>query len=298
MEQSVARIAIIGLGRVGTALGIALSEAGHKIVSAFDIEASARKRFAKAVATNIREMLDDSLIDAQLILIAVPDNAIEKVSLDISRSANLSRGILVGHTSGAFGSEVLHDVKARGCPIFSMHPIQTFSSVDSAVKALPDSYFGIEGDPNALKRVEEIVVSIGGRPVLINSDAKPIYHAALSAASNFLVTLLGQSVALFEEAGIEREKAIKMVLPLVKTTLANFEESGIRALTGPIERGDADTLREQVEAIAGLKPDLLSTYLVLARATVATAKEKGSITDEQAQLLLTTLQSVDNKAPE
>lgn len=296
--ENLAKIAIIGLGRVGTALGVALVRAGHDVVSAFDVDPRARERFARAVTTSIAERLEDSLTDPEVVLIAIPDSAVEGVSREISASAKLKGDVSVGHTSGALGSEVLRDLKSRGCPTFSMHPIQTFSSIDSGVNAIPGSYFGIEGHPAAVRVVVEIVTSIGGKPVFINSGTKALYHAALSAASNFLVTLLDQAVGLCEAAGIEREKALKVMLPLVRTTLANFEESGAGALTGPIERGEGDTLKRHVEAIAELKPDLLSTYLALARATVVTAREKGSITEKQARVFLKTLQSVDNRAPQ
>lgn len=288
-----AKITIIGLGRVGTALGILLSRAGHKIVSAFDIDSGAREIFSKATNTSVAGKLDDSVLGPDVILISVPDRAIEDVSHRISCCRRLKEEVFVGHTSGALSSESLHHVKAKGCATFSMHPIQTFANLESAVKAMPQSYFGIEGDPEALKLVEEIVTSIGGKPLLMNPDLKPLYHAALCVASNFLVTLLDMAVKLCQGAGIEKERALEVMLPLIETTISNFEQSGTDALTGPIERGDADTVKKQLNAIETLEPKVVPVYLALARATVSVARERGSITEDQAKLLLKTLESVD-----
>ena len=281
---------------MGTALGILLSKAGHEIVSAFDIDAGAREAFSKVLSTNVAGRLDDSLVGPDVILISVPDGAIEDVSRGISCCRGLKEEVFVGHTSGALSSESLHHVKAKGCATFSMHPIQTFSNLESAVKAIPQSYFGIEGDPEALKLVEKIVTSIGGKPLLMNPDFKPLYHAALCVASNFLVTLLDMAVKLCQGAGIEKERALVVMLPLIETTISNFEQSGTNALTGPIERGDADTLKRQLKGIGILEPAMMPAYLALARATVSVAQEKGSITEDQARLLLKTFESVDKQS--
>lgn len=280
---------------MGTALGILLSKAGHDIVSAFDTDPAAGERFTKALSTSVTGKLDDAVLGPDVILISVPDSEIEDVAQGISRCPGLKRGVLVGHTSGTLSSESLHHVKTRGCPTFSLHPIQTFASVESAVKAMHQSYFGIEGDPEALKLVEEIVISIGGKPLLMDPALKPLYHAALCVASNFLVTLLDIAVRLCRGAGLKKEKGLEVMLPLIKTTVSNFERSGTGALTGPIERGDADTLTRQLNAIETLEPEMIPVYLALAKATVSVAQEKGSITERKAKLLLKTLESVDKQ---
>jgi predicted short-subunit dehydrogenase-like oxidoreductase (DUF2520 family) len=141
--------------------------------------------------------------------------------------------------------------------------------------------------------VEEIVTSIGGRPLLMNPDLKPLYHTALCVASNFLVTLLDMAVKLCQGAGMGKGRALEVMLPLIETTISNFEQSGTDALTGPIERGDADTVKKQLNAIETLEPKMVPVYLALARATVSVARERGSITEDQAKLLLKTLESVD-----
>ena len=293
-----AKITIIGLGRVGTALGILLSKVGHQIVSAFDIDPDARVRFAEALNTNVAGRLDEAVLGPDVILISVPDRAIEDVSHAISCSQDLMQGVYIGHTSGALSSRSLHHVKAEGCPTFSMHPIQTFASVESAVKAMPRSYFGIEGDPEALRLAEEIITSIGGKPLLINPDLKPLYHTALCVASNFLVTLLDMAVKLGQGAGIEKKRALEVMLPLIETTISNFEQSGTRALTGPIERGDADTVKRQLKVVETLEPKMIPVYLALAKATVSIAQEMGSITVDEAKLFLQTLESVDKQSLE
>lgn len=293
-----AKIGIIGLGRVGTALAILLDGAGHKIVSALDVDAKAKKRFGKAVPAKICETMDEALPEAEVILICVPDNAIPGVAQQISQSKALKSSVFVGHTSGVLGSDVLQEVKAKGCQAFSMHPIQTFSDIDSAVESIPGSYFGIEGDKDALEMARKIIASLKGRTILLNPEFKPVYHAALCVASNFMVALLDLAVKLCESADIEKGKIAGILFPLVKTTISNFEKSGIKALSGPIERGDVATVRSQLESIMMTDPELLSTFVSLAMATVGVAEEKGSITAGQAKILLKTLEAAAGRRPQ
>lgn len=288
-------IAIVGLGRVGTALGVLLSRANNEIVSAFDTLPAARERFARRVSCAIAEQLSDLSDKADLVLIAVPDSAIGHVSKSLSVLPAARKGLYVGHTSGAIDSLALHDLQARGCNTFSMHPVQTFASIDSAIRALPGSYFAVEGTKEAVEfALEEIVAPIGGHGFTIDSSAKPLYHASLSAASNFLVTLLDLAFRLMEQAGIDRTLGLEMMLPLIRTTIMNFEVSDAEALTGPIERGDEATLRKQLDAVAKTEHGLCSLYIALARATIDLANEKGSIDNKVSDQLVEILRRVDN----
>jgi predicted short-subunit dehydrogenase-like oxidoreductase (DUF2520 family) len=280
------RIAIAGLGRVGTALGILLRRAGHEIVSAYDTAPEARHRFTERVCDTAVGSLDELLSRAELLLIAVPDSKIALLSESLAKLPNLRKPLLVGHTSGAFGSEELHHVAARGLSTFSLHPVQTFASIDSAVSAMPSSYFAVEGAPDAVRSVEEnIIASIGGRCIRIDPLLKPLYHASLSVASNFLVTLLNLAIALNAGAGIDTDTGYEMMLPLIETTLQNFRTSGAAALTGPIERADTVTIEKHLSALTHMDESLRRLYIALASATVDLAREKGSIDREQSVLL-------------
>jgi len=280
------RIAIAGLGRVGTALGILIRGAGHEIASAYDTASEPRRRFADRVSDTVVESLEDLCDGTDMLLMAVPDRAISALSEALARLPRIGKGLFVGHTSGALGSEELHHLKARGCSTFSLHPAQTFASIESAVRAMPHSYFTIEGAPDAVQFVEENIVGpIGARCIRINASSKPIYHASLSAASNFLVPLLNLALTLNARAGIDPAVGYEMILPLIETTLENFKTSGAEALTGPIERGDFVTIEKHLDVVAELDPELQRLYLALGRSTVDLARDKGSINQDQSKRL-------------
>jgi predicted short-subunit dehydrogenase-like oxidoreductase (DUF2520 family) len=288
------RIAIVGLGKVGTSLGILFARAGQDVVGAVDTEEQARQRFAERVKCRASENLKGLETAFDLLVIAVPDRAIKSISESLSRLEIPLDGRLIGHTSGALGSDELADLRKRGCFLFSMHPIQTFASIESAVKAIPGSYFALEGDPEAVGVLEQVVTSIGAIPVRLGRESKPLYHASLSVASNFLVALLDLAVRMAEAAGIKRKKALEMMLPLVRTTLANFRESGAAALTGPIERGDLVTVEEHLRAIGHADSEILEVYAALSRRTVGIARDSGRISREKAEEFFRILGSVDN----
>lgn len=289
------KIAMVGLGRVGTALSMLLSRAGHTIVSAYDSDPEARVEFSRKTTGRVIESLKDLDSDTELLLIAVPDREIRTVSQDLAKLEILKEGVFIGHTSGALSSDVLDPVAARGCITFSLHPIQTFASIDSAVDAIPGSYFAFEGAPEAAQFIDEHVVApVGARCIVIRSDRKSLYHASLSTASNFLVTLLNLAVTLCERAGIDRTDGYEMMLPLIRTTLENFGDSGVLALTGPIERADLVTIEKHVDAVSELDSTTRRLYAALARSTVDIARAKGSITDEESRRLTELLSRIES----
>jgi predicted short-subunit dehydrogenase-like oxidoreductase (DUF2520 family) len=289
------KIAMIGLGRVGTALSMLLSKAGHTIVSAYDSDPAARVEFSKRVAGRVIENLENLDGATELLLIAVPDGEIRTVSQNLAKLEILKEGVFVGHTSGALSSDVLDPVAAEGCSTFSLHPIQTFASIDSAVESMAGSYFAFEGAPEAARTIlESVVEPIGAMCIVIQSANKPFYHASLSTASNLLVALLNLAVTLCERAGIDRAEAFEVMLPLIRTTLENYGDSGILALTGPIERADFVTIQKHVDAVSELDSTARRLYSALARSTVEIAREKGSVTDEESRRLTELLSRIES----
>jgi predicted short-subunit dehydrogenase-like oxidoreductase (DUF2520 family) len=146
---------------------------------------------------------------------------------------------------------------------------------------LPGSYFRIEADPGAQRRVRALVRALGGRALslprwIAGQESAALYHAGAVAASNYLVTLLDFAARHLEALGASRRQALRALLPLVRGTLENVERLGIpAALTGPIARGDVPTVEGHVAALRRLAPDLLEIYRPLARETVALALERG-----------------------
>jgi predicted short-subunit dehydrogenase-like oxidoreductase (DUF2520 family) len=273
------KVAIIGAGVLGTALGLLLRKAGYAIATV----CSRTKRSAQLAAEVIGEgeVIGDPGLAAQgadLVLLAVPDRMIPSVSIQVVSGGALRRGAVVAHLAGGLPAAVLTGVRAAGGHRGSMHPLQTFAEVDTAVRSLPDSFFFLEGDPEAVEVLRTVVVALDGRPIEIRGEAKALYHAGAAAASNFFVALMDYATGLLVRAGVPSQDALGALLPLVKGTLANLETVGLPgALTGPISRGDVGTVRRHLAALESAPGDLLRLYRALGRKTVEVARRKGTI---------------------
>jgi predicted short-subunit dehydrogenase-like oxidoreductase (DUF2520 family) len=286
--------AIIGLGMVGTAIGHLLKNSGHKIVSICDKSPTALKRALPLTGGRTFYASRDAVIKADTILITVPDDAIFAVCNEIA-STDLTRGKFVFHMSGAGGLDLLEAAKKVGAITASIHPLQSFSSVDNAIQNIPGSFFGITADKKAEKQAEKIVRDLTGIPILISPDQKPLYHAAASIASNYLVSLFNVVESIYETIGISKKNARKAFLPLIYGTLKNIEMSGsTSALTGPIARGDAGTIRKHIASIKEAKPEYLPLYSDLGLVTVKIAQKKGTLSSKQAKNISDLLKGVSN----
>jgi predicted short-subunit dehydrogenase-like oxidoreductase (DUF2520 family) len=289
MTDSKPNIAVIGCGRVGTALALHLERAGYAVVGL----ASRRLASAQAAAAFLRtpgrlsERPEQVTPRAQVVFITTPDGAIAQVCRETALSGGFAPGAVVLHCSGALSSMILAPARGAGAHIGSLHPLQSFA----APRADHDPFRGIivsvEGDGPALERAEALSRDLGARCHRIRTAAKTLYHAAAVVASNYLVTLLDLSFALLGEAGVAPEQALDVLGPLIDGTLANVRRCGpAAALTGPVARGDRQTVGDHLAAIGGLDPASLPLYRALGRATVELARRGGHIDAAQAADLL------------
>ncbi len=282
------KVAIIGAGVLGTSLGILLRRAGFQIVAL----SSRNRRSAQESASHIGgcEVVGDpglAAMGADLVILAVPDRVIPSLAIEVSAGGALKKGAVVTHLAGGLQSGILAGVTAAGGYRGAMHPLQSFADVEAAVQALPDSFFFIEGDNEAVDVLRSVVIALEGRPIEIGAGAKALYHAGAAAASNFLVTLIEYAVTLLQRAGVPHDVALPALLPLIKGTVANIEAVGLPdALTGPIARGDVGTVKRHLRALQQMPGDMVRLYRSLARKTVETARRKGSLEREDADKLL------------
>ena len=285
--------AIIGAGRLGGACGRLLARAGYRIVAVTartSRSAAAAARFigAGAAMTDVAQ----AAANAAIVMITTPDRAIRAVCERIAHGGGLRPGALVLHASGAHSLELLDAARLAGARRAVIHPLQSVPSRERGVANIPGSFFRIEADPGALRRVRALVRALGGRELALprwrsDPESAALYHAGAVAASNYLVTLLDFAARHLQALGASRRQALRALLPLVRGTLANVERLGIpAALTGPIARGDAPTVAGHVAALRQRSPGLLELYLQLARQTVPLAREKGGLTDREAAALL------------
>jgi len=289
------KVSIIGAGVVGTAMGYLLKRGGYHIAGI----SSRRIESAKKAIEFIGE--GDASTDpvttakkADIVFITTPDRAIEDVCIRVASEGGFNPSAIVFHMSGALSSEILGSARRVGARVGSIHPLQSLADLSEAVKNIPNSYFCIEGDEEAVSAAREIVDSVGGKEITIGIDKKPLYHAGASVASNFLVATIRLGLELFEASGIRREDSLHALMPLIKGTIANIERLGIpKALTGPISRGDIEVVDGHLKGIAREKEELINLYLELGRYTVKVAIEKGSIKREDAEKIVSLLNEYD-----
>ncbi len=285
-------VAIIGAGRVGCSMGFLLQRAGFTVavvVTRSRVSAASAAEFIGAGEPTTDAAL--AAANAGIILITTPDRAIRETCESIA-AAGIRPGSIVVHTSGAHSLDLLSAAGARGAYRAVLHPLQSLASREQGIKVLPGSYFRIEADPAALAMVKEIVKALGGIELAMpkwtpDKDSAALYHAGAVAVSNYFVALVDYGLKFYQALGADKKEALKGVLPLIRGTLHNIETLGIPdALTGPIMRGDIETVRGHLSAMENRTPELTDLYKELARQTVSVAREKGSITEITAAELL------------
>jgi len=286
------KFAIIGLGMVGTAIGHLLQKSGHEIIAISDKSSAALQNALPYTGGKAFRDPRKAVMEADCILITTPDDKIRSACIEIAHS-KLVKEKFVFHMSGAGSLDLLNSAKKAGAVVASIHPLQSFSSIDTAINDIPGSIFGITADKRAKKQAGLIVRDLSGIPIFITPAQKPLYHAAACIASNYLVSLLNVVESIYESIGISKANARKAYLPLIYGTLKNVENSGsISALTGPIARGDSGTIKKHIVALEKTQPQYSSLYSALGLITVDIAQQKGTLTSKQAKIINDLLKGV------
>ncbi len=280
-------IAIVGCGKVGTSLGIYLAEAGYKLAGFASKSLLSARRVAGIIETdNFSDVPWEITKEADIIFLTTPDSAIEDTCSSISSHSGFRKDTVVFHCSGALPSTILASVKDCGAFTGSMHPLQTFASTELTYNPFQGIVVSVEGDDRAVSAAKEIAADLGAECFTIKTEDKTLYHASAVVASNYLVTLLDMSFRLIGTAGISGRDAFKVLKPLIESTLSNIEQVGIsKALTGPIVRGDAETVEKHIEEIGSKIPDLLDLYKTMGCHTADIAMADGVLSEKDAKKL-------------
>jgi predicted short-subunit dehydrogenase-like oxidoreductase (DUF2520 family) len=248
------RLAIIGPGRMGLALGAAL-----KSVDAVEH----LTYYGRSIEEPSHPIFDDDDVSyrvgvqplppgTQLVILAVPDGALAEVAYELSLAGDPPPGCVALHLAGALSTEVLSPLHARGYAVGSMHPLQAIANAWHSAQRLFGSAFALAGEPEAVAFAKRLIVELDGMPLIIPPNKRPVYHASAVVASNFLIAVLSLATRLMMEAGVSEHEALTALLPLTRGTLENLDTLGIgAALTGPIIRGDAETLRIHLTQLSG-----------------------------------------------
>ena len=281
------QVGIVGAGRVGTALAAALARAGHRVVAASAVSQESRRRVTRRLPGTAIRRPEEVVAEADLVLLTVPDDVLPGLVAGLASTGARLEGRLLAHASGLHGLAVLEPATRRGAMPMALHPVMTFTGRPDDIDRLAGISFGVTAPEQLRPVAEALVVEMGGEPVFIDEERRDLYHAALASAANHLVTLVVQAGDLLREAGVS--DPARMLGPLLSAALDNALRLGDAGLTGPVARGDADTVARHIEALRAAAPEALPAYLALARLTADRALAAGTLTVPDARRLLDVL---------
>lgn len=275
-------MSIIGAGRLGVALGIALAARGFEVEAIVARRLNRARRAAQLISQRTRALSSAQLHQlkpAGIIFITTPDDVIETVAAQLAASIKESvRGSVALHASGALSSEVLRSLRAVGFQTGSMHPLISVSDPVVGAESLAEAHFCIEGQPRAVRLARSLVRALGGRSFSIKTKDKALYHAAAVMTSGHVVALFDLAAELLESCGLTNKQARAALLPLMKSTLENLQRHApARALTGTFARADLSTVTKHLAALqTSNSRDALQAYALLGLRSIELAKENGA----------------------
>lgn len=263
-------VGIIGPGRAGLGLALALKRAGVRVLGVHGRRPKPAPRGVTLTAGGAPPWLPE----AGVVFLAVRDDALRPLVAELVEAGGLAHGQVALHLSGALTHDVLEPLGAAGAALGSMHPLMTVSEEPGrAARLFKGACFALEGDLRAVEAADALVRRLGGMPAFIAPEAKAAYHAGAVFASNYMLTCLATAEGLLEDAGMTRETARAALLPIARATVDNVGRQGPEAaLTGPIARGDVETIRKHLRA---MPPEVAALYEALGRATIAIARRAG-----------------------
>ncbi|MEU8284440.1 Rossmann-like and DUF2520 domain-containing protein [Micromonospora sp. NPDC048905] len=278
-------VGVVGAGRVGAVLGAALVAAGHRVVAVTGDSGASQARLALLLPeVPRRPAAAVAHAAADLLLIAVPDDALAGVVADLAERGALRPGQIVAHTSGAHGLTVLSPAAAVGARPLALHPAMTFTGTPDDLARLEGISYGVTAPAELRPLAARLVADLGGVPEWVAESGRPLYHAALAHGANHLVTLVNEATDRLRDAGVARPE--KVLAPLLRAALENALRLGDDALTGPVSRGDAGTVQRHLARLAATAPESVPAYLALARRTADRAIAAGRLRPVDAQSLL------------
>lgn len=269
-------LALIGAGRLGTSLALALYQKGYKVLAVSDADEASAREAAQALGSPLFTIDPATAAkEADLVIMAVPDSAIKTVAESLAAKQAFKKGQIVCHTSGFLPAGALVSLKLFGVYTLSMHPFVSIAQKMHS-SSLSGAYFALEGDALAVEQAREMVASLDGFSITIKPQDKPLYHAAGAMASYLAVALwLGSEQALVK-AGVDQETAGQMVTGLLRSLEENIKQNGLSgSLTGPIMRGDLATVQGHLQALKSWGGSHETVYRLLGQAVLKKAEEQG-----------------------
>jgi predicted short-subunit dehydrogenase-like oxidoreductase (DUF2520 family) len=272
------KISIIGAGRLGGALAIALSAKDFEIENLFvrNLEGAEQTGELFESPPKILAANDFSGISSEVVFITTQDSEIKTVARQLAEQ--LKNKPQVFHTSGSLSSEILQDLKITGCRIGSIHPLVSISDAHLGAKRFAGAYFCLEGDTEAIITAKQIVERLGGKSFSVATKYKALYHASAVMASGHLTALIDAAIETLTHCELDETNAQKILMPLVKSTAENLElQTTAEALTGTFARADVGTLEKHLAVLRETSSsEVLEIYLELGLRSLLLAEARGA----------------------
>lgn len=284
------RLYFVGPGRAGLSLGYALWKAGGLEALTFcgrRPDPPAHPLFIEGAAEYVFG-LEHPPAGTTAVILSVPDEVLPEMATVLAAHGKAPPGCAAFHLSGALGTDPLHPLLARGYSLGTLHPLQALADPVLGAEQLQGAAFAVSGDPLALTAARRIVSNLGALILTIPLARRPLYHAAAVFASNYLAGLMAAAGRLMAQAGVPEEDALAAILPLARGSLENLARLGPpRALTGPVARGDLETVRLHLRT---LEPRERMLYAAMGLEILHLARDAG-LDEDTAEELRKTLES-------
>ena len=284
-------VGVVGAGRVGAVLSAALRAAGHDVVAAAGESDASRSRIEALLPGVPTSKPSDVARACDLLLLTVPDDMLGNVVTVLADSGALRAGQVVVHTSGRHGLAVLAPAVEVGVRVVALHPAMTFTGTAVDLPRLTGCVFGVTAPAEERDLAAQLVADLGGRLMWVPEEHRTLYHAGLAHGANHLVTLVAEALEILRAAGADDPAGT--LRPLLTAALDNALEAGDAALTGPLVRGDLNTVAAHLDDITSNAPQTLPSYLTLARATLGRAVTDGRLLPIRAARIAELLDGAD-----
>jgi predicted short-subunit dehydrogenase-like oxidoreductase (DUF2520 family) len=277
-------LCIVGPGRAGLALGYALHQEGAlESLTYFGRKPDppAHPLFIHGLADYVFG-LQRPYPGSTAVIFAVPDETLPEISMALAAHGEAPAGCAAFHLSGALGTDPLAPLMEQGYSVGTLHPLQSLADPVLGAEQIKGIYFAVSGEPAAIVAARRILDPIGGSAVTVPVARRPLYHAAAVFASNYLAGLIAAAGRLMAQAGVPEDEALRAIMPLARGSLENLDRLGpVRALTGPVSRGDVETVRLHLRT---LEPRERALYASLGLEILRLAGENGLEEDVRHEL--------------
>lgn len=267
------RVAVIGPGRVGTALAMALPASAYRVVAVAGRGRASLEAFAARLGGVAVAAPEVAAGAADLVLVCVPDDALADVVRAVAGADGVRPGSRWVHVSGGHGVGVLRPVRLAGAAVAACHPAHSFPDPDTGLAGLPGAAWAVTAGEADLEWARLLVTHLRGRPVTVGEQARALYHAGLTLGSNATAAVVTLARDLLLGAGVDDPAAF--LDPLVTASARNAANRGVGALTGPVRRGDAGTVARHLAELRQVMPEAVDAYVATARLALRHARRAG-----------------------